>query len=364
LAPDAGYSDTATKTNLDWDELLGGHHVGVVFLEAQRAEDRSDGVHLGSQALIQLTDLGMVWKTSPAGVDVFVFSQKTGEPVNGAKAFLFGDENEPLRDDITDTNGLAHLDAHTNATWIAVQQGQDFHALPLDQNRIWNYRFNLPFTGSSWQEDPRLVMMFSDRDLYRPHEAVHLEVLVREWADAHLTVPAGATGTLECMDARGKRFFGTNVSCSSIGSWSTLVPLPAAPCGFYSARLHLGSNSYSYSFQVQDFQPNAFEIALPCKDTYGAGEPVKLPLSARYLFGKKLSQARVSWSLEASDVGFQSMNFPDFTFHRDYSESRYGRAQSSLSLSGRGMLTSGSNFIIAPKLLVNPAAPQPRAVSL
>jgi alpha-2-macroglobulin len=364
LGVDAAYSDTAAKTNLNWDELLNGRHAGVVFLDAQRVEDSSQSIPLGSQALIQLTDLGMVWKTSPAGVDVFVFSQKTGEPVGGAKAFLFGNENESLRDTTTDTNGLAHLNANTNAKWIAVEHEQDFHALPLDASRVWNYRFNLPFTGSSYEENPRLALMFSDRDLYRPRESVHLEMMVRDWADARLTVPAGLSGTLKCLDAQGKRFFETNVSFSALGSSSTLVPLPAAPCGFYSARLHVGSNAYTYAFQVQDFQPNAFEIALPSKDAYGAGEPIELPLSSHYLFGKKLSRAQVSWSAEAADTDFQSTNFPGFTFRRDDFEAHYGRGQSSLSLNGRGVLTNGSNFVIPPKLSVNPAAPQPRAVSL
>ena len=64
-------------------------------------------------------------------MDVFVFSHNSGQPVPGATAQLFSDENEPLQEAITDASGLAHLAARTNAEWIAVQLGDDFHAAAL-----------------------------------------------------------------------------------------------------------------------------------------------------------------------------------------------------------------------------------------
>ena len=97
----------ANKLDLDWDELLGGRRTGVVFLDARRADNDDQEPPLGTQALIQLTDLGLVWKKSPTGVDVFVFSHRTGQPVAGATARLFSDENQPLREAVADTNGVA-----------------------------------------------------------------------------------------------------------------------------------------------------------------------------------------------------------------------------------------------------------------
>ena len=125
-----------------------GRKTGVVFLDAERVRGESERAPaLGTQALIQLTDLGLVWKQARTGVEVFVFSHSTGQPVPGATARLFSDENEPLREAITDAKGLAHLEANTNADWVAVQKGDDFHAAVLKENRVWLYRFDLPFDG-------------------------------------------------------------------------------------------------------------------------------------------------------------------------------------------------------------------------
>ena len=379
LGADAADSDQAHTRDLAWDQLLGGRRTGVVFLDARRIDHDDQDPDLGTQALIQLTDLGLVWKQAPTGVEVFAFSHQTGQPVTNATARLFSDENQLLREALTDTNGVAHLDVNTNAAWVAVQAGDDFHAVVLDQNRIWPYRFELPYTPVGEAEDPRRVLLFSDRDLYRPGETMHLEAIVRTWGIQGLTIPIGTTGTLQCVDARDQRFFQTNIVFTSLGSCSTLVPLPTTSRGSYTATLHFGTNDsspddlsreenrhddYHYAFLVEDFKPSAFEIQLPCQEEYAAGEPIRLPLSARYLFGKAVSRAKIVWSLAADDTDFQPEKFPGFRFRRSHFESRYGRGQSSITLSDRGALTGTSNFIVAPNLSFNPVAPQPRTVSL
>jgi alpha-2-macroglobulin len=357
--------DTTKRLDLAWDRMLAGRKTGVVFLEAARMTGESESAPaLGTQALIQLTDLGLVWKKALTGVDVFVFSHGSGHPVAGATARLFSDENEPLREAVTDAAGVAHLEASANAAWVAVQRGEDFHAALLKEDRVWLYHFDVPFTGSEDQEPARRVMLFSDRNVYRPGEELHLEALVREWNDQGLSVPAGLTGSLTCLDPHGRQFFQTNAAFGLSGSWSALVPLPASARGTYSARLYLGTNEYLHAFQVQDFEPSAFEISLKSKAVYGAGEKIEVPVSAHYLFGKMLSSARVEWSLDAEDSEFKPERFGAFTFRRADSEGRFGRNRSSVVLSGQGALSGSSNFIIAPDLPVNAIAPQPRTVSL
>jgi uncharacterized protein YfaS (alpha-2-macroglobulin family) len=357
--------DTTRRLDLAWDRMLAGRRTGVVFLDAERVAGESERIPaLGTQALIQLTDLGLVWKHARTGVDVFVFSHSTGQPVPGATARLFSDENEPLREAVTDARGLAHLEANTNADWVAVQLGDDFHAAVLKENRVWMYHFELPFAGSDAQEATRRVMLFSDRNVYRPGEEVHLETLVRDWGEQGLSVPTGLTGTLDCVDARGRQFFQTNAAFSSLAGWSAPIRLPSAARGIYSARLHLGTNDYTYAFQVQDFQPNAFEILLQSKASFTPAERIVVPVSARYLFGKTLSRAQVKWWLQAEDMEFQPEGFSSFRFGRTDFEFRFGRGSLSTTLTGQGTLGGSSNLVIAPDLPVNNAAPKPRLASL
>jgi uncharacterized protein YfaS (alpha-2-macroglobulin family) len=357
--------DTAKKLDLAWDRLLAGRKTGVVFLDAERADGESSRTPaLGTQALIQLTDLGLVWKRARTGIDVFVFSHSTGQPVPGATARLFSNENEPLSETPTDDKGLAHLAANTNADWVAVQLGEDFHAAVLKEDQVWRYRFDVPVEGSDEREATRRVMLFSDRNVYRPGEQVHLEALVRDWGENGLRVPDGLTGRMDCVDARGRQFFQTNVVFSPSGGWSAPIQLPGASRGTYSARLHLGTNEYPYAFQVQDFKPNAFEVLLQSKPALAAGESIAVPVSARYLFGKALSRAQVKWWLQAEDMEFKPEGFGNFKFRRANFETRFGRGNLSMTMNGQGTLVGSSNLVIAPDLPVNNAAPQPRLASL
>ena len=364
LALDAA-PDTAREVGLAWDELLAGRRTGVAFLDAERVTGDSErSPALGTQALIQLTDLGLVTKRSRAGVDVFVFSHSTGQPVAGATARLFNDENQALDEAVTDTGGRAHLRASNTADWVAVQKGDDFHAVVLKTDRVWRYGFDLSIAGSEEQEAPRRVMLFSDRNVYRPGEVVQLEALVRDWEEQGLSIPIGLTGTLYCTDARGRQFFQTNIALSTSGAWSGPIPLPATTRGFYSARLHLATNDYHYGFQVQDFQPNAFELSVQAKPTLAPDEPITVPVSARYLFGKPLARAQVKWWLRTELTSFRPEGFGSFSFDRTDPGYRLGHRGPPMSLNGQGTLQGGSNYVIALPSPTNRPTTQPMLASL
>lgn len=357
-------TDQPDQIDLSWDRILAGRKAGVVFLEAARQSDNYwEDPALGAQALVQVTDLGMLWKGAGSNVDVFVFSYRTGQPVEGAVARLYGSENEVISEALTDASGSARLTTATNAAWIGTQKGDDLHLLDLDRHRIGLYGFRLPFAWRSEEVDRR-VMLFSDRNLYRPGETVHLKAIVRDWTGGGLNVPANLTGRVECVDSRQQIFFATNVALNALGSWSDSVKLTAPPLGQYMARLRIGGEDYNHWFEVREFQPSAFEIALPFKPEYGPDEPIEVPLSARYFFGKELARAQVKWSMQAADAEFKAEPFRGFAFHRCDFEARLGRGASSIALAGQGTLTAGSNFIIAPRLTINSVTPRPRSVSL
>jgi uncharacterized protein YfaS (alpha-2-macroglobulin family) len=358
-------ADTARRLDLSWDRLLAGRRTGVVFLDAERAGDKSARVSaLGMQALIQLTDLGFAWKQGRTGFDVFVFSQTGGQAIPGATAKLFSDENEPLQEAVTDASGLAHLPVNTNADWIAVQLGNDFHATAMQGGQSWLCRLDGPLGVPTEEEISRRVMLFSDRNVYRPGEELHLEALVRDWGEQGLTVPAGLTGTLDCIDARDRQFFHTNAAFSPAGACSVSIQLPIGARGPYSAKLHLGTNEYPCGFRVQDFQPNAFEITVPSKSAFGPDERIAFSVSARYLLGKPLSRAQVKWWLRAEDTEFNPEGFDGFSFGRSDYEFRRGRGSLSTALDGKGVLSASSNFVVSPNLPINGAAPKPRLASL
>ena len=104
------------------------------------------------------------------------------------------------------------------------------------------------------------------------------------------------------------------------------------PCGDYVARFHLGHSVCDHSFQVQELQPNPFEVTVRAKPEYAAGEKVEIPVSARYYFGQPLSRARVKWSMEMEESGFKPRGLRGLQF-----SSRVGRLASGLFRRGANL---------------------------
>src|SRR5204862_878966 len=65
---------------LSWDEILGEHKTGAVLLTAESTgPGTAEKKRVGTQAVVQLTDIGSVWKRDPSNLTLHLFSLTTGE---------------------------------------------------------------------------------------------------------------------------------------------------------------------------------------------------------------------------------------------------------------------------------------------
>jgi alpha-2-macroglobulin len=354
-------TDDPVRLSLRWDDILGPRQPGAVFLAAERsAPEPGKRATLGTQAFIQLTDLGLVWKLSDAAAVVYLFSHTSGQPVSNATLRLLTDENETLAEKTTDSQGLARVPLSTNAVWLLAQAGADLHAVRVSENHAYLWSYGVRSDWHRESEDPRDVMLFTDRTVYRPGETVHLKGLVRDWADPAFTIPAGLQGALQLIDPRDERFLDTNITLSPAGSFALSFALPEGVRGYYRGTLTFDGREHHVGFTVQDFVPNAFNVLLDVEDSFPASEPVRVPVAAHYYMGAPLTRAKVHWSLEASDEGFAPEGFDDFQFCTPYLDERLGRSRSSLTANGDAPYAT--NLVIAPDVPLNVAAPQPRSV--
>ena len=166
-------------------------------------------------------------------------------------------------------------------------------------------------------------------------------------------------------DARGEAFLTTNLTLSARGSLDFTLPLPGGPRGEWNLALQAGQRSFSAGFQVRDFKPGAFEIILDAPREFAAGEPVRLPVGARYFLGQPITRADVSWELEARDAGFAPEGWGAFTFcGNDYRLEPLGFKSGALTLHDKARLAADTNLVLAPTVTLNPQLPQPRTVRL
>ena len=416
LLPGAPGTDKPETIILKWDDILGERRNGVVLLEGEQpAPTAGQTKRAGVQALVQVTDLGAIWKTSRVGdLLTYTFSLTDAHPASAASVRLLDAKGAVLGEAKADADGLARLSGNLldKAAWLSVNTGDDCHVISFERGErdtVGTYGFHLPptaYASDSDDEDEeagagnkntqtrRTVLFFSDRGVYKPGETALLKGTVREWRDGGLTVPAPKTAaTLRAYDARGRKFWEQDTALSATGSLTASVPLPKTTLGRYrvvasfrapgekEVRAALGnsgdmaddeeddddggpSSSGVCRFQVQEFQPNPFEVTLKKPEApIGAG-PTPVGLAAHYYMGKTLSRAKAAWSLKADDTRFEPPGFDEYNFCTGVVDYRLRKERGELSLDGQAALSEDGTLTLSPNIVLNAAQPAPRRVDL
>ncbi|KAB2675088.1 MAG: hypothetical protein DVB31_00915, partial [Verrucomicrobia bacterium] len=198
-------------------------------------------------------------------------------------------------------------------------------------------------------------------------ETLHLKVLARRWDGDGWQFPTNRSVQLQLVGPRGDTTLRTNLALGPGGAadWTWMVPVGTR--GTYRAHLECGPARLDREVEVRDFQPAAFDVALKAKPSYGPGEAMGVPFTARYLFGQDLANARLLWSANGEDFAFAPTGWTSFAFCQGTGDWRL-RPQSDnpgvTHADGSVEIAPGVPRIIVPELPPNPIAPQPQRVQL
>ena len=362
--------DTASRMELSVDELLGGAKTGAIFVSVDGLGRQPDhrgqlAVHK-TQTLLQVTDLGLVWKRAGEKLFVHVFSLATGRPVPEANVRIFNNENSELNVAQTDEHGVAQLSSEKGAVWLMAEHHEDLHALRINdwETKIPHYRFNVLFDSRGEDVGPERLMLFTDRPVYRSGETVHLKGVARRFQQGQLVAPSKLRGRVKCFDARDHPFFETNVTFTVHGSLDADIVLPQGVLGHYRVEIEAGAFNATHSFAVQEYKPNAFQITLPERRQIAPGEQLRLPIKAAYYFGKPLAKAEVRWSIDAAQEELWVHNFDGFTFFDQAGRGDNEEGPAPLAINGSGRLDERGETTLDPELIANPRSPRPFSVDL
>ncbi|MCB1125981.1 MAG: hypothetical protein KDM81_05760, partial [Verrucomicrobiae bacterium] len=352
-------------TSLAWEDLLGPRQRGAVFLDAALPRFGEQEDAFGTQGILQLTDLGLHWKRWDTNVLAQVFSLDSGRPLAGVSVAVVSEEDEPRSAGITDGSGLVRLGMQAESDWIVASSENDVHAVALQDYDTSLYRTGVPTSYYDEGERP-VLMLFSDRNLYRPGDTIHLKAISRIWQDEELAVPANLSATLSLIDPHWDTVLQTNLTLGELGSLDWDHTLPTAPTGDYSFHLETANGGMAWwRFTLAEYQPDAFEVTLNAPSDLAPGERLDARVSARYLFGSPVSRGEVRWTVSQRDAGFAPAGFDGWSFIAfDVPWELRAEEESWTSTEGDGVHTAATNFVLTPELSFNPAAPQPREVDL
>lgn len=336
--------DQSEIIQLNWRELLadsGG--AGAVFLEFEGfAMDGLEDARIVTQTLIESTDLGMMMKASGKDQLIFVTHLESGQPAKGARITLLDRDRKLLGHGETDANGVARISS-SEAAFAMAELGQDCAVLDASSAgaELWSvYGHEIDRSWRDVWQPSRKTFIFSDRDLYRPGDTMHLKAMTRLQVGDSLTLEGQERkARLVLRDARYRLIRNEEITFSASGSYTTDLKLPEGPLGSYDLNIEFeagesdedeNSGAY-YSFRVDDYRPNTFEVEIQTAKAALEKDRIQVPLSARYYMGKPLSKADIEWHAY-SVPGFKPpAEFGDYHFGDAPGWAGYGDGEPSYS---------------------------------
>jgi len=257
-----------------------------------------------------VSDLGLTAMKGADGVAVVARSLATGAPKSGVEVRLIARNNEVLGTKTTDASGRARFDPGLArgeggmAPGLVVAMAGAGPAQPAEGSSF-DYGF-LDMGGAPFDLSDRGVkgpaitsgaeaFLYTERGVYRSGETVNLTALLR---DSRGTATSSAL-TLVMRRPDGVEYKREQVADQGLGgrAWSVAL-LNGAQRGTWRAQAYLdpkGKPVGEITFMVEDYVPEKLELTLaPKTPALRPGEPARIDLSARYLYGAPGSGLEVS----------------------------------------------------------------------
>ena len=266
------------------------------------------------------------------------------ESIDENGATVETDTIETAQTNTTTTNGILRLplpdESASQPNVLIAKKGNDVAFLPENSEYWWQENGNW-FKKS--KSDYLRWFVFDDRKMYRPNEEVAVKGYIRK-------ITAGKLGDVAALgdaanglsyvvrDSQGNEIAKGTANLNAFGAFDFKFKTPDnVNLGYSQIQISTNSklvgNSYSHSFQIQEFRRPEFEVSARNKTEapYFVGESANVEVEAKYFAGGGLANADVNWTVGATPTNYTPPNRGDFIFGtwvpwwRDYSYRGGGR---------------------------------------
>ena len=240
------------ELSLPLAELFPGQPVGgLYFVEAEGEPLRHSKTPAINQGLVQVTDLGLMWKTNGRHLFARAYSLSTAQDIPAGTLKLYDKAGKQLTE-MPVKNGLAQGDFPAGVSYLQLSTTDDCVTLPHDarnieqwQNNSWN-NSRLMEAGICPADVPTPIFYsFSDRELYRPGETAHIKGMVRWLLHNKLSTPEIESATAK-VQLDYKTVATLPVTIGEDGTFSLDVPMQA-----------VGQHSISFDFTFKGDADNS-----------------------------------------------------------------------------------------------------------
>lgn len=345
--------DTSQVIDFRWDEVLPEKtETGALFVEVTgepRAEmkNHEEGHRRNSQAIVQLTDIGLAWKFTDAETLIHAFSCNTGAPLAGVKLVMFAEDAALLDEAVTGAEGIARLPRKPNAITLHAVKGDDEYATAFDSGAatVGLWHFPVRFSHSPVRGNLRKMFLFSDRSVYRPGETVRVKGILRTLAGNEIDAAERARAEIVLYDPADKELLRKPLGISDQGSFEFTHKIGAETVGEHRLAVEFpddlkrvreanemaerGEDAgldwaeiealetgavFNLPIFVNEFRRNAFEVTQTSPEPGIAAAKVDVSLAAKYYQGQPVAAGKVKYYTRITEENPYPERFREFLF--------------------------------------------------
>ena len=358
VEPAAASETTMVDVPVRLDDVLDGKRFGLVYVYIGTERTNYNDTQSERRALLQVTDLGIVAKTGPQDVTVFVSSLTDHRPLAGVTVQLMAASGKVVWTGTTAEDGSAQGPGLENS-WeehkdddprvIVVSQGDDLAFLDLTEwdTKTEPYRFNLPYAWDA-RANQMIGQVFTERGVYRAGETVHVKGFVRLDRGKTLEALPGKKVAVKIVDPVGDSLVQQDLEVGDVGDFELDLPLDDdAAMGSYQVVVEPSDEgakgSVTGGFRVEAYRANTFEVKVD--EAHRDGDKIIARIQGRYYYGAPMGGATLQWWANRNAASFSAPGFDGFDFdgrdHWDYwwepegaSSESIGNAQTKLDGDG------------------------------
>ncbi|HYV51291.1 MAG TPA: MG2 domain-containing protein, partial [Dongiaceae bacterium] len=318
--------DVVTRA-ISLERFVASGRPGAVLIMAKGQGIGPRGVaDVKTTAMIRFSDLGVMAKSSPEAGLAWATSLRFGSPKPDTRFSMVGGEHTRWNEK-ADANGMVTLPGIPTlprGAFVVAISGEDAAlANMVGDSRLSPLRRGIPSGEWSSATDHK-AFIYSDRDLYRPGDIVHVSGLVRRILSSGIRQATLDSLHITVEDPEGNYISDTMLGLDQLGGFASDIPLPAqTKSGSYSVEVSLPAPSPSVdtptigrsSFTVAAYRAPAFQVTARINQpTVTAGDRIQARIQAKYFFGFPVAKGRLRWTLTRDRKGIQPAGYEGFSF--------------------------------------------------
>jgi uncharacterized protein YfaS (alpha-2-macroglobulin family) len=351
-----GPKNSIVRHEVDLSKLLPGGR-GVAGIAVSHRSDRGEAARYAR--LVKSSDLAVTAKLGAEGSLVWVTRLSNATPVKDADVELVR-EGEATRRYRTDAGGLVRI---PSADLVLESDGYSFEREALVVVRSagdWTYEavsravppWRMAVPSDLSRQNRTHGMLFTDRGVYRPGDAVRVKGIVRRETRSGNAVVAGERFEVALASPNGDVVDRRTVTTTPFGTFAFDARVPASG-GLGSYQLSSPHGELRASFEVAEYRPAEFAVTVtPRASSYRRGDTGRFEARGDYLFGAPMGGAAVRYTLSRGPGWFHVPGHEAFAIAADalYADLDERPLASGALGHGEGKLDASGRFIVNQEL--------------